>query len=49
VFLMCLPGIITFVVLLLMAGAARLIGFLLTALPVGLYRILTGSPDRRGA
>lgn len=46
VFLMCLPGIITFAVLLLTAGAARLISFLLTALTIGLYRALTGSPER---
>lgn len=50
VFLMLLPGFIVFTLLLVMAGAARLVSLLLSSLTAGLYRILIGRlHTRRGA
>lgn len=49
VFLMCLPGLIVFALLLLMAGVTRLVGLLLAAVTVFLHRSLTGRlHTRRG-
>jgi hypothetical protein len=49
VFILCLPLIVGFVLLMLLAGAVRLVLLLATALTVGLIRLfrsLAGSPRR---